>query len=173
MVLVATGHLPTSSMLALAAFALLTNPVQRARLLEDSTRTEQGVEELLRYLSILQFDVRRTAVVDVEIDGQLIAAGETVVLALPAANRDPQRFPDPEALDLGRVTSGHLSFGHGIHQCLGQRLARAELQVALTALFDRFPDLQLAVPVADVPTREHAAVYGVDRLPVTWGLTTR
>ncbi|GAA3209789.1 cytochrome P450 [Nonomuraea helvata] len=169
MVLLATGHLPTSSMLALGTFVLLTDPAQRARLAADPELAEPAVEELLRYLSILQFDVRRTALVDVEIGGQVIATGETVVLALPVANRDPDRFPDPDTLDVGRPVTGHLAFGHGIHQCLGQHLARTELRIALTALFDRFPDLRLAVPAAEVPTRDRMAVYGVDRLPVTWG----
>ncbi|MFB9834085.1 cytochrome P450 [Actinoallomurus acaciae] len=169
MVLLATGHLPTSSMLALGAFVLLTEPAERARLTADPELAERAVEELLRYLSILQFDVRRTALADVEIDGQVIAAGETVVLALPVANRDPGRFPDPDTLDLGRSATGHLAFGHGIHQCLGQHLARAELRIALTALFERFADLRLAVPAAEVPTRERMAVYGVDRLRVAWG----
>ncbi|MEV1001628.1 cytochrome P450 [Nonomuraea sp. NPDC050202] len=167
MVLLATGHLPTASMLALGAFVLLTDPAQRARLAADP---ERAVEELLRYLSILQFDVRRTALVEVEIGGQVIAAGETVVLALPVANRDPGHFPDPDALDLTRSAAGHLAFGHGVHQCLGQHLARAELRVALTALFERFPDLRLAVAPAEVPTRDRMAVYGVDRLPVAWGV---
>ncbi|MBT2231939.1 cytochrome P450 [Nonomuraea sp. NEAU-A123] len=169
MVLLATGHLPTSSMLALGTFALLTDPVQRARLAADPELTGPAVEELLRYLSILQFDVRRTALTDVEIGGQVIAAGETVVLALPVANRDPEHFPDPDKLDMDRSATGHLAFGHGIHQCLGQQLARAELRIALTALFERFPDLRLAVPAAEVPTRDRMAVYGVDRLPVAWG----
>ncbi|GAA3620469.1 cytochrome P450 [Nonomuraea rosea] len=169
MVLLATGHLPTSSMLALGTFVLLTDPAQRARLAADPELTEAAIEELLRYLSILQFDVRRTALADVEIGGQLIAAGETVVLALPVANRDPERFPDPDTLDVNRSAAGHLAFGHGIHQCLGQHLARAELRIALTALFERFPDLRLAVPAAEVPTRDRMAVYGVDRLPVAWG----
>jgi cytochrome P450 len=169
MVLLATGHLPTSSMLALGTFVLLTDPVQRARVAAGRGLAGRAVEELLRYLSILQFDVRRTALADVEIDGQVIAAGETVVLALPVANRDPVRFPDPDTLDLGRSATGHLAFGHGVHQCLGQHLARAELRVALTALLERFPDLRLAVPAAEVPTRERMAVYGVDRLPVAWG----
>ncbi|MEV5704046.1 cytochrome P450 [Actinoallomurus sp. NPDC052274] len=169
MVLLATGHLPTSSMLALGTFVLLTDETRRTRPSEDADVAERAVEELLRYLSILQFDVRRTALADVEIDGQVIAAGETVVLALPVANRDPERFPHPDDLDLGRPATGHLAFGHGIHQCLGQHLARAELRIALTALFDRLPDLRLAVPAAEVPTRERSAVYGVDRLPVAWG----
>jgi cytochrome P450 len=169
MVLLATGHLPTSSMLALGAFALLTDPAQRERLTAAPELAGPAVEELLRYLSILQFDVRRTALTDVEVDGHVIAAGETVVLALPVANRDPVRFPDPDVLDLGRPAAGHLAFGHGVHQCLGQHLARRELRIALTALFERLPDLRLAVPAAEVPTRERMAVYGVDRLPVAWG----
>ncbi|GAA4489544.1 cytochrome P450 [Actinoallomurus oryzae] len=169
MVLLATGHLPTSSMLALGTFVLLTDPGERARLAAGPELAERAVEELLRYLSILQFDVRRTALADVEIDGQVIAEGETVVLALPVANRDPARFPAPDTLNLERSAVGHLAFGHGVHQCLGQHLARAELRIALTALLERFPDLRLAVPAAEVPTRERMAVYGVDRLPVAWG----
>jgi cytochrome P450 len=168
MVLLATGHLPTSSMIGLGTFVLLTDAGQRARLIEDPALAEPAVEELLRYLSILQFDVRRTALVDVEIDGHLIAAGETVVLALPVANRDSGRFADPDQLDLGRSATGHLAFGHGVHQCLGQHLARAELRLALTALFGRFPGLRLDVPAAEVQTRDRMAVYGVSRLPVSW-----
>jgi cytochrome P450 len=161
MVLLATGHLPTSSMIALGTFALLTDADQRACLMKDPAVAGPAIEELLRYLSILQFDVRRTALVNVEIDGHLIAAGET-------ANRDAGRFADPDRLDLGRSATGHLAFGHGVHRCLGQHLARTELQIALTALFDRFPGLRLAGPPAEVPTRDRMAVYGVDRLPVTW-----
>ncbi|MEU8364216.1 cytochrome P450 [Nonomuraea sp. NPDC048882] len=105
---------------------------------------------------------------DVEIDGQVIKAGEVVTVSLPAANRDPEHFDDPDVLDLTRHASGHLSFGHGVHQCIGQQLARIELRIACTALFERFPALRLAVPAAEVPMRTDMTVYGVHRLPVTW-----
>jgi cytochrome P450 len=168
MVLLATGHLPTSSMLALGTFLLLTEPTQRKVLADDPGLAAPAVEELLRYLSILQFDVRRTALADVEVDGVVIAAGETVVLSLPMANRDPARFDEPDRFDVCRPATGHLAFGHGVHQCLGQHLARAELRIGLTMLLERLPNLRLATDVAEIPTRERMAVYGVDRLPVTW-----
>lgn len=92
------------------------------------------------------------------------------MLGLPAVNRDPERFADPDSLRLDRADARHhLGFGHGIHQCLGQQLARIEMRIAYRALFDRFPTLRLAVPAAEVPLRETALVYGVWRLPVTWG----
>jgi cytochrome P450 len=110
----------------------------------------------------------RVAKADVELAGHTIRAGETVTLSLPVINRDPDRFPDPDRLDLARAAGSHLAFGHGIHQCLGQQLARAELRIAYPALLRRFPTLRLAVPVEEVPLRIRATIYGVDRLRVTW-----
>ncbi|WP_229796014.1 cytochrome P450, partial [Saccharothrix coeruleofusca] len=100
--------------------------------------------------------------------GHVIAAGETVTLSLQAANRDPARFADPDTLDLRRSATGHLTFGHGVHQCLGQQLARVEMRIAFPALLARFPALRLAVPAEDVPMRHGMSIYGVHRLPVTW-----
>ncbi|MFI6890091.1 cytochrome P450, partial [Streptosporangium canum] len=98
-----------------------------------------------------------------------IEAGTTVILSYATANRDPERFADPHRLDLRRQDGGHLAFGHGIHQCLGQQLARVELRVALPALVNRFPTLRLAVPAEEVGLRpETADIYGVKSLPVTW-----
>ncbi|MEV5479690.1 cytochrome P450 [Streptomyces auratus] len=116
-----------------------------------------------------QFGVRRTAVQDLELAGHRIPAGSTVVACLPSANRDTGRFPgDPDRLDVHRPSSPHLAFGHGIHQCLGQQLARVELTAALSALVDRFPTLRPAVPVEQVPMRDDMLIYGVHALPVTW-----
>nr|WP_307825416.1 cytochrome P450 [Streptomyces sp. MBT55] len=106
---------------------------------------------------------------DVEVEGELIRAGETVTVSVQAANRDPGRFPEPGRLDIRRRATGHLSFGHGPHQCLGQQLARVEMTVALPALLARFPGLRLAVPSAEVPVRKRSSVYGVVSLPVAWG----
>jgi cytochrome P450 len=111
----------------------------------------------------------RAALEDVELNGQLIKAGESVTISIQAANRDPEMFADPDTLDMHRNTTGHLAFGHGIHQCLGQQLARVEMRVAFPSLFARFPTLRLAVPPEDVPLRpDHQNIYGVHRLPVTW-----
>ena len=105
---------------------------------------------------------------DVEIEGHLVRAGESVAFHLPTVNRDPSRFPDGDRLDVHRPAGGHLTFGHGIHQCLGQQLARVEMRMALTALFDGLPGLRLAVPPAAMPLRHVMFVYGVHRLPVRW-----
>jgi cytochrome P450 len=127
-----------------------------------------AVEELLRYLSIVQYEVNRGALADIEVAGQLVRAGESVLVSLPLANRDPARYTAPDALDLTRPSGGHLAFGHGVHQCLGQQLARIELRLGFTALLARFPDLRLAVPAADVPLNTERGIYGVAELPVTW-----
>ncbi|MEV4246174.1 cytochrome P450, partial [Streptosporangium canum] len=128
----------------------------------------RAVEELLRYLSVAK-QFMRTALEDVELGGQTIKAGSAVILSYATANRDPERFADPHTLDLRRQDGGHLAFGHGIHQCLGQQLARIEMRVALPALLNRFPTLRLAVPAEEVALRpETADIYGVKSLPVTW-----
>jgi cytochrome P450 len=166
-VLLGGGLETTANMLALGTFALLRHPDQLATLRADPGMTDQAVEELLRYLRIIPCTVR-TALEDVELDGHLVKAGDTVTLSIPAANRDPEQFADPDTLDLRRPTIGHVALGHGIHQCLGQQLARIEMQVAYPALFNRFPTLRLAVPPDDVPLRTDMLIYGVHRLPVTW-----
>ncbi len=165
--LLGAGLDTTANMISLGMFALLRNPEQLAALRADPGIADHAVEELLRYLPIIPFTMR-AALEDVELDGQLVRAGETVTISLPAANRDPSKYTDPDTLDLFRSTSGHLGFGHGVHQCLGQQLARVEVQVALPALINRFPTLRLAVPADEVPLRTDMAIYGVHRLPVTW-----
>jgi cytochrome P450 len=169
-VLMGAGFETTANMLALGTFALLCHPDQLAVLRADPGVAEQTVEELLRYLSIAPFTTR-TALEDIELDGHLVKAGDTVTVSIPAANRDPRRFADPDTLDLLRQTGGHLAFGHGIHQCLGQQLARVEMKVGYPALFSRFPALRLAVAPEDVPLRNDMLIYGVNRLPVTWDAT--
>lgn len=121
----------------------------------------------MRYLTIAHTGVK-SALEDVELEGRIIRAGESVTLSMEAANRDPLRFPDPDVLDLRRKATGHLGFGHGIHQCLGQQLARVQMTVALPALLRRFPTLRLHVPAEEVPLRTDMNIYGVHRLPVTW-----
>ncbi|MFG6199302.1 cytochrome P450 [Nonomuraea sp. JJY05] len=165
--LLGAGLDTTANMLALGTFALLRHPGQLAVLREEPGRVDQVVEELLRYLTIIPFLVR-TALEDVELGGELVRAGETVTVSVPSANRDPGRFPDPDVLDLRRDTGGHVGFGHGVHQCLGQQLARVEMRAGYPALFRRFPSLRLAVEPEQVPLRTDMLIYGVHSLPVTW-----
>ncbi|SIR73357.1 Cytochrome P450 [Microbispora rosea] len=168
LILLSAGFDTTANMLALGTFALLRHPEQLAAWRADPALTDRAVEELLRYLSVAK-TFMRTALEDVELGGRTIAAGTAVILSYNTANRDPGRFTDPHVLDLGRQDGGHLAFGHGIHQCLGQQLARVEMRVALPALLSRFPTLRLAVPAEEVGLRpETADVYGVKSLPVTW-----
>ncbi|MEU2284607.1 cytochrome P450 [Streptomyces sp. NPDC013178] len=169
LILLAAGFDTTANMLSLGTFALLRNPAQLAALRADPALTDGAVEELLRYLSVAK-TFMRTALEDVELGGQTIKAGTTVVLSYNTANRDPERFTAPDVLDFRRPdVTGHLAFSHGIHQCLGQQLARVEMRVAFRALIDRFPTLRLAVPAEEVGLRpETADIYGVKSLPVTW-----
>jgi cytochrome P450 len=168
LILLSAGFDTTANMLALGTFALLQNPDQLAALRADPSLTDQAVEELLRYLTVAK-QFFRVALEDVELGGHTITAGSTVVLALNTANRDPARFTDPHTLDIHRQDGGHLAFSHGIHQCLGQQLARVEMRVAFPALLNRFPTLRLAVPAEQVALRpEIADIYGVKSLPVTW-----
>jgi cytochrome P450 len=162
------GYDTTANTLALGIFALLQNPAQLAALRADPALADRGVEELLRYLTVAR-TFQRMALEDVELGGQTIKAGTVVILSYNTANRDPERFADPHVLDLRRQHGGHLAFGHGIHLCLGQELARIELRIAILALVNRFPTLRLAVPAERVGLRpETAAVYGMTSLPVTW-----
>ncbi|MFI6920119.1 cytochrome P450 [Nonomuraea spiralis] len=168
LILLSAGFDTTANMLALGTFALLQNPDQLAALRAEPELIDQAVEELLRYLSVAK-QFHRVALEDVELGGHTITAGSTVILSLNTANRDPERFPDPHTLDLRRQDGGHLAFSHGIHQCLGQQLARVEMRVAFPALIARFPSLRLAVPAGEVALRpETADIYGVKSLPVTW-----
>jgi cytochrome P450 len=165
--LLGAGLETTANMLALGTFALLRHPDQFTALRNDPALAPQAIEELMRYLTITHTSAK-TALEDIELNGKLIESGQTVVLSMEAANRDPLRFPAPEALDLHRKATGHLGFGHGIHQCLGQQLARVEMQVALPALLTRFPALRLAAPVDEIPLRTDQSIFGVHSLPVTW-----
>ncbi|MFC4586943.1 cytochrome P450 [Sphaerisporangium corydalis] len=168
MLLLVSGHETTANMIALGTFTLLENPVQLAVLRDDPALTGLAVEELLRYLSIIHMGLVRAASEDVEVEGYMIKAGESVTVSLATANRDPRQFAEPDRLDITRPATGHLAFGHGIHQCVGQQLARMEMRIAYPALLNRFPKLRLAVTPEQVATRSDMAIYGVHRLPVAW-----
>lgn len=165
--LLIAGHETTASMLSLGVVALLSHSGQLAALRADEDLVPGAVEELLRYLTVVHIGMRRIATEDVEVGGVTVRAGEGVVVALQAANRDPAVFTDPDTLDLARDAGQHLAFGHGLHHCLGQSLARAELQTALPMLFQRLPDLRLAGPAEEFAF-EGRAVHGVRELPVAW-----
>jgi hypothetical protein len=169
--LLIAGHETTANMIALGTLALLENPEQFAVLrdTDDPKLVASSVEELLRYLNITHNGRRRIALADIEIAGRTIRAGEGVILANDIGNRDPDVFPgDPDELDVRRDARHHVAFGFGVHQCLGQPLARLELQVAYGALYRRVPSLRLATDVEAVPFKHDGSVYGVYELPVTW-----
>jgi cytochrome P450 len=165
--LLLAGHETTSNMLSLGTLALLRNPEQLEWLKKEPGHIDAAVEEMLRWLSIVHSGTAKVATADVEISGRQISEGDVVILALPAANRDPEFISDPEKLDLSRGAAGHLAFGHGVHHCLGAPLARMEMKVAFPALFDRFPGLRLADD-ADPTFRSFNIVYGITSLKVAW-----
>ncbi|MEU4573514.1 cytochrome P450 [Nonomuraea sp. ATR24] len=166
--LLVAGHETTSNMLALGTLALLRHPDQLALVRDDPAHAEPAVEELLRWLSIVQALPPRTTTTDVEIAGQVVPAGSLVICSLPAANRDPAFAGDPGVLDVTRGAAGHVAFGHGVHHCLGAPLARMEMRIAFPALLRRFPGLALAGPYDGVSFRAFSIVYGLNALPVTW-----
>ncbi|MEO3892322.1 cytochrome P450 [Nonomuraea sp. B5E05] len=166
--LLLAGHETTSNMLGLGTLALLRHPDQLAVIREDPAQVEPAVEELLRWLSVVQSLPPRTTTTEVEIAGHAIPAGSLVICSFPAANRDPAFVDDPETLDLTRQAAGHVAFGHGVHHCLGAPLARMEMRIAFPALLRRFPGLALADPYEQADFRAFSLVYGVHTLPVTW-----
>ncbi|GAA3435865.1 cytochrome P450 [Kutzneria kofuensis] len=162
------GYETTESALAVGVFALLHHQDQLAALRADPDKLDGAIEELLRYLTVNQYHTYRTALEDTKLNGEVIKKGDTVTVSLPAANRDPAKFACPAELDIERETSGHVAFGFGVHQCLGQNLARVELRVGLSALLRAFPDLRLAVSADEVPLRLKGSVFAVQNLPVAW-----
>jgi len=169
--LLIAGHETTANMIGLGVLALLQYPDQAAVLrdTEDPKVIANAVEELLRYLSIIQNGQRRVAAEDIEIAGEVIRAGEGIIIDLAPANWDAKAFAEPERLYLHRSGAGqHVAFGYGRHQCVGQQLARAELQIVFHTLLRRVPTLELAVPIEDVPFKHDRLAYGVYELPVTW-----
>lgn len=168
MLLLVAGHETTAKMIGLGTMALLANRDQWELLRERPELMSGGVEELLRYLSIIHTGILRQVKADFEFEGHQIKAGEYVTVSVQTANRDEAHFIAPEALDVTGDAKGHLTFGHGVHQCLGQQLARIEMRIAFSRLIARFPGLRLAVPVEEVPLRTDQNFYGVAALPVTW-----
>lgn len=169
-IMMQAGHETTANMLSLGTVVLLQHPDVYERLgnTDDPAVIANTVEELMRYLSIVHSQVDRVATEDLEIGGQLIRAGEFVMMNLPAGNWDTEFVGDPDAFDVDRDTRGHLGFGYGVHQCIGQNLARVEMQVAFAALARRLPGLKLAVAPDDLKFKGFSDIYGMTELPVTW-----
>lgn len=166
---IGAGHETTANMIGLGILALLREPEQRSILLSDPAKyASTCVEEMMRYWSMVQTEPRRVLTGDMEVGGVLLKAGDGIICNLPAANRDPLVFAEPETLDVTRVERKHMGFGFGIHQCLGQNLSRVEMQVAWVRLFERIPTLRLAVDESELHFHDDALTYGLESLPATW-----
>ncbi|MFJ8134592.1 cytochrome P450 [Streptomyces sp. NPDC096013] len=166
-ILLVAGHETTANMISLGTFTLLRHPERLAELRADPDLLPDAVEELMRSLSIVD-GLMRVALEDIELDGTTIRAGEGVLFSTAVINRDESVYTAPDDLDWHRPTRHHFSFGFGIHQCLGQNLARAELDIALRSLFGRLPTLRLAVPAEEIPFKPGDTIQGMLELPVTW-----
>ena len=164
---VLTGGLETTaSMLALGALVLLRDEKAFEAVRGDDQSVHRFVEELLRYLTVVQMAFPRFAKEDMEIGGVRITEGDIVLVSLSAADRDPKLGADMETFDAAREPTSHLAFSYGIHRCIGAELARMELRTAYPALVRRFPNMRLAVPAEELSFRKVSIVYGLDELPV-------
>ncbi|MEU1818969.1 cytochrome P450 [Streptomyces roseifaciens] len=167
LVLLVAGHETTVNAIALGALTLLEHPEQLEALRNDPGLISGTVEELLRFTSVSDYMVRM-AKEDIEVGDETIKAGDAVVVSISLMNRDAKAYEDPDTFDVRRNARHHVGFGHGIHQCLGQNLARAEVEIALGTLVTRIPGLRLAVPVDEVPIKAGHDAQGPVELPVTW-----
>jgi cytochrome P450 len=169
-IMMQAGHETTANMIALGAVALLQHRdvFERLGQTDDQAVIANVVEELMRYLTIVHSQVDRVAIADLRIGGQLIRAGDLLVMNLPAGNWDPDLVDNPEAFDVDRNTRGHLGFGYGVHQCIGQNLARVEMQIAFATLARRLPGLRLAADLEMLQFKGESGIYGMKELPVTW-----
>ena len=168
--LLIAGHETTADMISLGTLALLAHPDQlkELRAAADAKVVAGAVEELLRYLTVTHAGRRRIAEEDIEIAGVTVRAGDGLVFATDIGNRDAEAFEDPDRLDIHRDPRRHVAFGFGPHQCLGQALARIELQVVYATLCGRLPDLRLAVGFDELRFKYTGQVFGVHELPVTF-----
>ena len=165
--LLVAGHETTANMISLGTIGFLENPEQLAAITADPAKIPMAVEEMLRYFSIAD-TVTRVATEDIEVSGVTIKAGEGVVASTMAANWDSGTFADADQLDIERGARHHVAFGYGPHQCLGQNLARQELEIVFETLFRRIPNLRLAATIDDIPFKNDGIVYGAYQVPVTW-----
>jgi cytochrome P450 len=167
--LLGAGSETTTHLISGSVFELLKDPALRAWLQEDWSRANLAIEEFLRFVSPVQVSKPRYVRRDVQLGGILVRKGERIMAMLAAANMDPAVIPHPEILDLQRKPNRHLSFGTGIHFCLGHQLARIEAKCALEALFKRWPRLALAVPADSIHWRQRPGLRAIEKLPVAAG----
>jgi cytochrome P450 len=163
------GYETSASMLALGTLVLLQHPEAGEMVRQDPSSVDQVVEELLRYLTVVQTSFPRFARQDMDLFGNRVEAGDVVLVSLVRADRDSALATPPDSFDASRPACPHLAFGHGRHRCVGSELARMELRTAYSALLQRFPDMQLAVEPQQLSFRKLSAVYGVDAMPVRLG----
>uniref|UniRef100_A0AAU3H249 Cytochrome P450 n=1 Tax=Streptomyces sp. NBC_01401 TaxID=2903854 RepID=A0AAU3H249_9ACTN len=166
--LLVAGHETTANMIGKMVAMLLADRDRWEQLVADPSLVRTAVEEALRFDTNLGFGLRRYLTEDVEVGGRTLPVGTTVICSMPAANRDEAVFDNAEEMDLGRSPNPHLNFGAGPHSCLGQALARTELQVVLEVLLRKLPTLELAVPVRDLQRVEGLLVGGLRTVPVRW-----
>jgi cytochrome P450 len=166
--LLMAGHETTANQMALGVHSFLTHPDQLARLRAEPGLLRNAVEEMLRFHTIVHYNAFRVAREDVEVAGQRVRRGEGVIALIAGANHDASVFPEPGTFDITRKADHHVAFSFGVHQCLGQPLARAELQIVFGTLFERLRDLRFAVPADDIRTKGDHFVRGLQALPVTW-----
>jgi cytochrome P450 len=169
------GHAPVVAIIDRGLLLLLTHPEQREALQRDQTLAAPALEEIFRFASPIERQraarrggLTRYASVDVEVDGVTIRAGDTVMFAVQEANEDEDVFAEPKRFDITRERNPHLSLSHGAHFCLGAPLARLQLQYLFVRMFERFPDLGLAVPLDEIQPVREAVAGAVSCLPVTW-----
>lgn len=167
MLLLVAGFETTASMIALGVVGLLEHPEQLAEITADRAAVDTVVEELLRYFSVVDA-MPRVATANIEVGGVTISANDGLLLSFAAANRDERAFSSSSTMDIHRGARHHLAFGYGIHQCVGQNLAREELRIVYHTLFTRIPGLRLAISFDELPFKTDSNVYGLDQLPVTW-----
>jgi cytochrome P450 PksS len=163
------GSITTTHLISGAVFELLKDPSRRDWLIGDWSRASLAVEEFLRFVAPVQFSKPRYVREDVEIEGVRLRKGEQVMAMIVAANMDAQASPHPQTLDLERKPNRHLSFGTGIHFCLGHQLARIEAMAALEALFTRWPKLTLAIPPSQIRYQRRPGLRSIVKLPVRAG----
>ncbi|WP_306191091.1 cytochrome P450 [Streptomyces sp. MK5] len=166
-ILLVAGHETTANMISLGTYTLLQHPERLAELRADPALLPAAVEELMRLLSIAD-GLLRVATEDIEVAGTTIRAGDGVVFSTSVINRDQDVYAAPDTLDFHRPARHHIAFGFGIHQCLGQNLARIELEIALGSLVRRLPTLRLAAPPEEIPFKPGDTIQGMLELPVSW-----
>ncbi|MGW3968832.1 cytochrome P450 [Streptomyces ardesiacus] len=162
------GRETTTSMIALSTYLLLDRPELLEELRADPSLMPAAVDEFLRVLSVADSIPLRVAAEDIDLSGRTVPADDGVIALLAGANHDPEQFDDPERVDFHRTDNHHVAFGYGVHQCVGQHLARLELEAALETLIRRVPTLRLAGSGNDVTVKHDSATFGLDELKVTW-----